>query len=507
MKSRRSFIKNTSLAVSGLNALPHITAKSLLENTGKYKKTEWLSGIQIAPHSFYDEGVEYCLDLLQEEGKINTLLVNPYSYYGAMGRPLHLMGDHGVQKVDNSKRKLPYVWVDHDPQIFKELGIFHAHKKNTDAYSDKDILNELQEKVKKRNMKLYLRLYEGWGRQRITTIENWDKTLCVDVYGREHKDKLPCWNNPYFQNWWLLSVNEMVKNYKLDGIQFGAERGSMFYHTFHLSTEPTCFCSYCRKKANSLGINAERAQIGTRILYEYIQKLSKGFNPPEGTVIGLFRIFMEYPEIILWEKLDVESRENLLQMVGNEVKKVNPNVEFGNHIHDGVNRFIADRVSNDYSAISKYADFIKIIVYHEIIGQRMQKCVDTYQRALFNEFKKSDVLLVLYRLYGYNPQEFPAYEELQDGMDGNYVYRETKRCYDEADGKAKVYAGIGMDIPKGKNWGEKFHYSNPAKLRGAVYKAFEAGAAGIVASREYEEISLKSLKVFGKAVEEVKHRL
>jgi hypothetical protein len=46
-------------------------------------------------------------------GDASAPMVSCYGYYGAMGRPLHLMADHGVPKRDNSKRQLPVAWVRH----------------------------------------------------------------------------------------------------------------------------------------------------------------------------------------------------------------------------------------------------------------------------------------------------------------------------------------------------------------------------------------------------------
>jgi hypothetical protein len=57
-----------------------------------------------------------------------------------------------------------------------------------------------------------------------------------------------------------------------------------------------------------------------------------------------------------------------------------------------------------------------------------------------------------------------------------------------------------LDIPAGKGWGDKKWISDPAEIEESVAAAFRAGAGGIVASREYEEISVSSLKAVGRAV-------
>jgi hypothetical protein len=52
----------------------------------------------------------------------------------------------------------------------------------------------------------------------------------------------------------------------------------------------------------------------------------------------------------------------------------------------------------------------------------------------------------------------------------------------------------------GQGWGNQPFQSDPGQLEEAVYKAFQAGASGVVASSEYEEITLDSLEVYGKAL-------
>jgi len=103
---RREFIKHTALATAGITFGAGLTKPALAVSSLPTKSRGPFSGIQIVPHSFYDEGMDYCLDLLEEKGAINNLLVSFHAYYGAMGRPKHLMADHGVPKPDNTLRRV-----------------------------------------------------------------------------------------------------------------------------------------------------------------------------------------------------------------------------------------------------------------------------------------------------------------------------------------------------------------------------------------------------------------
>lgn len=65
-----------------------------------------------------------------------------------------------------------------------------------------------------------------------------------------------------------------------------------------------------------------------------------------------------------------------------------------------------------------------------------------------------------------------------------------------ANGKTKIYAGVGFDVPGSPP-------DNPETVYRATRKAFEAGASGVVASREYEETKVEHLRAFGRAVREL----
>jgi len=84
-------------------------------------------------------------------------------------------------------------------------------------------------------------------------------------------------------------------------------------------------------------------------------------------------------------------------------------------------------------------------------------------------------------------------ELLQKGFSPDYVFRETKHSLASANGKTKIYTGIGFDVPGSPA-------DDPETVYQATRKAFEAGANGIVISREYEEMRVANLKAVGRAV-------
>ena len=76
------------------------------------------------------------------------------------------------------------------------------------------------------------------------------------------------------------------------------------------------------------------------------------------------------------------------------------------------------------------------------------------------------------------------------------MFRETKRSVASAEGKTKIYTGVGFDVPGSPR-------DDPETVYQAARKAFEAGAHGIVVSREYEEMKVEHLRAVGRAFRQV----
>jgi len=105
-----------------------------------------------------------------------------------------------------------------------------------------------------------------------------------------------------------------------------------------------------------------------------------------------------------------------------------------------------------------------------------------------------------YAVFGYDKSKEPTVEQLATkGFSPDYVFRETKRSVASANGKTKIYPGIGFDVP----WGNATMPADPEEVYQATIKAFEGGAAGIVVSREYEEMRVPNLRAVGRAVREL----
>ena len=237
--SRRNLLQGAALSAAQ-GQQPAATGRSAAS-------TPRFVGIQMGPHSMLDEGIDRVLDRLQGECGINSLLVYSHTYYTADGirrkRAANVLAqDHGVPARDLNTRNLPYVWVRHHEEYFRNTILRHLPVDPRSEYANHDLFAEMLEPVRKRKMKLYARILEPFSVEMAGLLPNWVKVLVVDAYGRP--GRLPCFNHPDYRNFWLATSEDMFRSYELDGFQFGAERSGPLSNLLLGGTPPYCFCPY-----------------------------------------------------------------------------------------------------------------------------------------------------------------------------------------------------------------------------------------------------------------------
>ena len=71
-----------------------------------------------------------------------------------------------------------------------------------------------------------------------------------------------------------------------------------------------------------------------------------------------------------------------------------------------------------------------------------------YQKSILGEIPLEESLSLYYELFGYDKRTEPSLAELgKRGFSPEYVYRETKHSVASANGKTKIYTGVGFDVP------------------------------------------------------------
>jgi hypothetical protein len=278
---------------------------------------------------------------------------------------------------------------------------------------------------------------------------------------------------------------------------YGAERSGPLPNLLTKGMAPGCFCPHCLANGEAQGINAQRARAGFEELHCFILDCISGESKPiDGYFVTFLRILLKHPEILAWEYAWHRSKEAVAREMYGVVKAIRPSVQVGWHVYHAVTWDPIYRAEMDYSEISTYADWIKPVVYHDIAGVRIKnRFVDPLSRTIAGDSSPERVLMLIYRLMGYDDDVEAALEDIvAQGMSSDYVYREVRRCVRQA--KVPVYAGVGFDVPTDGNPIR----SDPERVYQATCRAFEAGAKGLVVSREYDEMRIENLEAVGRAV-------
>jgi hypothetical protein len=460
-----------------------------------------LAGLQIHPLDLLDQGIDATLDFLQEAGAVNALFCYSQTYHLGDSPANVLATDHPRPPRPTEGRALPHLWVRLPEAPFADLAVRHASPPAGAEYRDRDLFSELAAPCRRRGIRLYARILEA-GLNRAERVPGYLAVSARDLDGRPVHG--PCWNHPDYREWVKRTVEYLMRQYPLDGLQYGAERVGALSDVLFKGGRASCFCEHCRRRNASAGIDPDRAAAGYRELETLVGRASRGEpHPTDGLLTAVIRVLFRHPEVLAfydqWLKADTEIHE----LVYKAAKAVRPEADVGQHVdHQRSSWDILFRAAVPYADMTGHNDFIKPILYHEILGPRLQQWViDAMKQRVLAEIPRQTSLDLFYAVFGLNPAQEPSYDALaEQGLSPDYVFRETRRCVEGVAGKARVYAGIGLDIPHYVPGGMRRIPSRPESVQAATTRALDAGAAGVLASREFREMSRPSLEAFARAV-------
>jgi hypothetical protein len=451
-------------------------------------------GIQVGAISFLDEGVEQVLDIFQQRAYVNTLFLAVFTYgRGIAGRqvPGQPLPDHGKQEYDLNYHGGNFATP--HPQYYKDTAL-KAEDTRAPDYPGVDTITSVVPAAKKRGMRTIL-----WAEDVFRNdLPNIDKLQEYDVHGR--RGARLCFNNPNVTNFLLGLVEDYARSYDVDGIMWCSERMGPLNNAIRAggAERASCFCQFCLSKARRLGINFERAREGYLALEGFLKSVSGGKRPVDGCYVTFWRIILRYPEILAWETLWNDSLRETYQALHSKVKSVKPDMLCGWHIFHSNSFSPMFRAEQDLQELSKYSDFLKMVMYHNCAGPRMASYIDGIHSGVFADFPKEELLEFEYRVLNYKER---GYEQIPyTGFSSDYVYRESKRAVDGAAGtKTLIWPGIDIDIPTAANQSK----CTPQGTKDAVTAAFRAGAQGVILSRKYSEMRLANLSGAGEAIKEL----
>jgi hypothetical protein len=150
--------------------------------------------------------------------------------------------------------------------------------------------------------------------------------------------------------------------------------------------------------------------------------------------------------------------------------------------------------TRSYADLAEKTDFLKIVVYNNCGGERYRHFIQNIGSTVFRDVPAEELLQFNNHLLNY-ANEKPLDELPQAGLSPDYVFRETKRALDGAQGKCRIFPGIDIGIPTGRN----SRKASPEDTYQAALAGLKAGADGLILSRKYSEMRLENITAAGRA--------
>ena len=450
-------------------------------------------GIQVGAVSFVDENVEPVLERFQS-ARINALFIAAFSYgRGIAGRqvPGQPLPDHGKQEYDTSFHGGNFAST-HE-KFYRDTSLKKIQAPDHPGF---DVLESVLPKARSRKMKTFC-WYEDVFRRDLEGVERLQEVM---LSGK--KAGTLCFHNPEVQAFWRALTEDYVRSYPIDGVMWGSERQGPFNNAIGSSHgggngdpgDVTCFCDYCKREASSRGIDANRAVEGYTRLASLVRQSRTGSRPSDGYFVSHWRLLVQYPEILAWEKLWNDGQKSTYTNIYQVAKSIRRDCAVGWHIWHNNSFSPFYRAEQDYAEFQKYSDFLKVVLYNNCGGPRLASYTKSMSRTLFGDLSPDEVLELTYKVQNYNGEA--GAELSRKGLSANYVERETRRAVAGVGDAVKIWPGIDIDIPTGQ--GEK--KTEPQDVRDAVRAAFSGGADGVILSRKYSEMRLANLQAAGEAV-------
>jgi hypothetical protein len=456
-------------------------------------------GIQVGADSFVDEGTEQVLDILQQRGAVNTIYLSTFSYdRGITGRQTagRSFPDHGKPENEQNKFHGGNNAIPH-AKFYKNTAI-KGDKMRSPDYGDRDIVAEVLPAAKKRGMKVYCSVQDGFNYPAdVPFVKDFAE---VDLQGR--KSGAMCFFQPDVREFWKAVSVDLCSSYDIDGILLFNERNGPLLNAIGVShaqgidsAKVTCFCEHHEKAAKAHGIDFARAKEGYTKLNQFVQNSLQNQRPSDGYYVEFSRLLLKYPEIMAYNQLFDFGKHQILKDVYTAVKGVRKTLETGFHIEHTNSFNPLYRASRSYEELGRIADFLKVVVYNNCGGERYVNFIKNICSTVFRDVPPAELMKINNKILNY-PNEASMEELPAAGLSADYVMRESQRAKAGVKGKSLILPGIDVNIPTGA----RSRKASPEDTYAATLAAFKGGADGVILSRKYSEMFLANLEAAGRAV-------
>jgi len=485
--TRREMLK--AAAAIGVAAL----ARNAIGETaqeGALRKPSPTIGIQMGLPPVATGDLDKLFDDLRRRGGVNALFPFIYTY-------AHVTAGMKAEGFHGGNFAMPHM------QYYKDTSLKFEDMRAPD-FGDVDVMARIIPVAKKHGMKTFAWILEDHDH---VPSASWEPLYEVDFHGRRAlaHPAGPCYNNPLYLGFVLGLVEDFTRSYDIDGVMWSSERQGGFFNALGAyahgsSADPgkaTCFCEFCTKKAKALGIDVDRARQGFIALEKYVRDGREKKRPRDGYFVTFFRLLLNYPELLAWENLWEQSREELQMRIFKLVKSIKPGLPVGWHIWHNVSFSPFHRAEMDYGRIAKFSDYIKPVLYNNAAGERIRAFADGVSQNVYGDLSPAKTLELLYHQLNYS--ESPYEKVMETGLSPDYVMRETRRAVDDVGPGIDVWPGIDIDVPVPKGAGQ----CTAEGVKQATLAAFKGGATGLILSRNYSEMNPEHLTGAGAALDEL----
>ncbi len=449
-------------------------------------------GIQIGAISFVDEGVETVLDILQEKAGVNALMISALSWsIGNAGRAAFGFPDHGVAEADNLRGG---AFFEPDPRYYRKT-FMKQFAAPDELYAGFDSLADVIPAARQRGINVYT-YYCETSSSAIRSI--WQPGF-QHFLDRDHRGRMatrPSLLNPDYKTFWHSVFADWLNNHDLRGIMWGIERQSPLMDIFR-GDSSTGFDDHYIAEARARGIDVERAMTGYCAIDDLLRWARSGDRPKDGVFVLLLRQLLRYPEVLMWEKLWLESHHGFYRELSGLVKFYDPDYEFGLGIWQVINTYNPYlRAQYDQSEYAPYVDWIKPVLYHTPAGARFAEFAASWQAGPLADASPDGAYDALATVLGLEQFIAPRDDGPLAGFKPAYIKEWTARLIEETG--LPVYPGIGVGVGHG---GASKAITSQEILEG-VHAGFDGGASGVMISRNYSEAELSNLAAVGDALRE-----
>ena len=443
-------------------------------------------------NNLYDEGFGFVLDQLQNRASVGTLFLNAFGdRFPTRLASQEALADHGHPRRSRDQ-PCNQIWFEPPAELLADLDLDLLVDPDPSSvdFGGCDVYADLAEYRYARGVEVHARILE----YALASIDGWQRFCEMDYTG--NRTPLPCWRHPEYRAFWSGLTAHLVANYDLDGIHFGAERNGPLTQSLLWSgrVRAGCFCEYCLAAAGERRIDPARARDGFRAL----DALVRGAETLESFPLRLMRLYTHYPEVLAWERLWTEGRNQAYAGIRDAVHRVKREAKAGWHLWQYTCSLdLIARASTDYQEWATFSDYVKPCLYQDVAASRAEGVTGAaYGNRLFRGFPESLIHEYVNRCVGQQQAALtgpfegsfgPAYAGNQSAIIRDELNRSGHPC--------ELWCGIGVNV-QGKH-----DPAAPQLVRDSVEAAISHGADGIVLCREYQEMTFEALDAVGKAVQ------